>query len=138
MGMLILAACHSCHEYIDLNKFQTLFYLTGKALKFKFKDSDGNYDTNQLYYALDVDDLRYQLFHAHRLLRFIALHDNCDTKIDLIQAGGDDELDYDYVINNYYEIGFQKDMNDAPWEPIWHRSHENKAYIDDMRKNSKV
>lgn len=119
MGIETVCACHTCKQFVDLDKMHA-YYLNGEAISFEPE-------------YFDTVDMQYELHYSYWLLRFIFLHQQNDCRIDLIQ--NTDEDHYFHVIKNYEGVDFAENMNDAPWERIWERSHENESFLNAECKN---
>ena len=118
MGVNIVCACHTCKEFVGLDRMHT-YYLYSEAISFKPE-------------YFDTVDMHYELHHTYRLLRFMFLHQQNSCRIDLIKSTDEDH--YYYVIKNYNEVDYTTDMNDTPWAPIWKRSQENISFLNAATK----
>ena|GEM_PF-3612607 len=81
---------------------------------------------------IDDDDFKgydewryiYEIFYAHKALRFLFMHPMC--VIDIIHDEGDDKEwnRFHNVIKNYKEITFEKHIEGKRWGNIWERPGE--------------
>lgn len=132
MGIRNIYACHKCKQYVDLDKF-SFWFMDGEALRFRFKrENENDQDLDLYYYDVDIDNLRYQLYYAHKLIKFLAIHDDCKEKIDWLKSNTNDDEHYYYVSTHYREIDFKNDDIEHRWDLVSERSQENIDLINKL------